>query len=97
MRNFSDFNIKVEMGAFTGNKVKVSKILNRRITVHTYKIGPSKHFSGECLQLQIEYDGQKHVCFSGSTKLKEQIRMVPENGFPFSATIIEENDMHLFT
>lgn len=97
MKSFSDFNIEVEVGSFIGNKLKVSKILNKKIIIHGYKIEPSKHFKGECLQMQIEIDGQKYVCFSGSIKLKEQIRLVPLNGFPFQSTIVEENDMHLFT
>lgn len=97
MKNFSDFNIKVESPAFTGDKVKVSKILNRSITVQAYKIEPSKHNSGNCLCLQIEFNQNKHIVFTGSKSLIDQIKQVPQNGFPFTATIVEENERHLFT
>ena len=97
MKNFSDFNIKVESHAFTGDKVKVSKILNRLITVHDYKIEPSKHNSGNCLCIQIELNQTKHVVFTGSTVLMEQIKQIPKSNLPFTATIIEDNDRYLFT
>lgn len=97
MKKFSDFNITVTQNAFTGDKIKISKILNRPITVHAFKLENSKMFKGECLHLQIDLNGNKHVCFSGSTKLMEQIKQVPESGFPFQTTIICENEMYLFS
>lgn len=97
MKKFSDFNIAISTNTFIGDKVRISKILNKKITVHAFKLGPSKHFKNECLQLQIEVNGNKHVCFSGSTKLIEQIQQVPKSGFPFEATIEDDNGMYLFT
>lgn len=97
MKKFSDFNIVISTNAFTGDKVRISKILNKKITVHAFKLEPSKHFKNECLHLQIEENGKMHVCFSGSTKLIEQIQQVPKSGFPFEATIEEDNGMYLFT
>lgn len=96
MKKFSDFNITVEQACFVGDKIKMSRILNRKIIVHAYKIGPSKHYKGDCIDMQVEVDGTKYVCFSGSQKLKEQILQVPESGFPFEATIVVENEAHLF-
>lgn len=97
MKSFSTFNIQVSNNTFLGDKVKISKILNREIIVHAFNIGPSKHFKGDCLQIHIEVNGNKHVCFSGSTKLIEQIKQVPSDGFPFQSTIVEDNEMYLFT
>ena len=97
MRKFSEFNIVVEHSSFTGDKIKMSKILNRSIVVHGYKIEDSKQNTGKCLYLQIEMSGVKHVVFTGSTKLQESIRQVPADGFPFETTIVEENEMYLFT
>lgn len=97
MKTFAAFNIKIEQSTFTGDKIKIKKILNIPVVVHGYKLEPSKHFKNECLHLQIEVNSQKHVCFSGSSKLIEQIKQVPQDGFPFTTTIVEDNDMYLFT
>lgn len=97
MKKFNDFNIKIECHAFTGDKIKVSKILNREITVQDFKIEPSKHNNGNCLYLQIKLNQTNHVVFTGSTVLMEQIKLIPSNGFPFITTIVEENDRFLFT
>jgi len=101
MNSFSQFNIKVESLAFEGDKIKMSRILNREIVVHHFKVEDSKVFkekgSGKCLCLQISFDNRKHVVFTGSTGLIEVIQKIPEAGFPFTTTIIEENDRYLFT
>lgn len=97
MKQFSDFNITIDQDSFLGDKIKIKNILNRKITVHAFKLGPSKHFNNKCLHLQIAVNGNKHVCFSGSTKLIEQIQQVPVNGFPFETTIVSEGEMYLFS
>lgn len=97
MKNFKDFGIKTESNSFTGDKIKISKILNRQITVHNYKIEDSKHNAGKCLNLQIELNGTKHVVFTGSVVLADQIIKIPEDGLPFSTIIVEENDRYQFT
>jgi len=101
MNTFSQFNIKVESQAFEGEKIKMSKILNREVVVHHFKIEDSKVFkergSGKCLCLQISFDQRKHVVFTGSTGLLEVIQKIPETGFPFTTTIVEENERYLFT
>lgn len=97
MKKFSDFNITVTQNVFTGDKIKITKILNREITVHAFKLEPSKHFKNECLHLQIEFNKDKYVLFTGSTKLIEQIQQVPASGFPFNTTIINESEMYLFS
>lgn len=96
MKKFSDFNIKVEIADFTGDKIKISKILNREILVERYKIDPSKVNSGNCLTLQIELAGEKRIIFTSAGTLLKQIEQVPPSGFPFHATIIEENDRYVF-
>jgi len=101
MNTFSQFNIKIESQAFEGDKIKMSKILNREIVVHHFKIEDSKVFkergSGKCLCLQISFDNRKHIVFIGATGLIEVIQKVPETGFPFTTTIVEENERYLFT
>lgn len=100
MRKFNEFNIKQESKSFTGEKIKMSKILNKEITVIDFKIVPSKFTekgNGNRLDLQIEVNGTKHVVFSGSVSLAEAIQQVPKDGFPFTTTIVEENDRFIFT
>lgn len=101
MNQFSQFNIKAPERGFEGDKIKISKILNREIVVHRYKIEDSKIFkksgSDKCLQMEISISGQKHVLFTGSVGLIETIQKIPDNGFPFKTTIIEENDRYLFS
>lgn len=96
MKKFSEFKIEITQKAFTGEKIKISKILNVPIVVHAFKLGKSKHFDNECLHLQIEFNNEKRVCFSGSTKLIEQIQQVPPQGFPFETKIECDNEMYLF-
>jgi len=101
MKNFSQFNIKPKTKGFEGDKIKMSKILNREIVVHHFKIEDSKVFknkgSGKCLHLQISVNSEKHIIFTSSSFLIEAIQQVPENGFPFTTVIVEENERYLFT
>ncbi len=102
MNNFKDFNIDTPPAkGFEGEKIRMSKILNREIVVYHYKLGDSKIFKDtgtcKCLQLQISVDNRKHVLFTSATALIEVIQQIPEKGFPFSTMIIEENDRFMFT
>lgn len=97
MKKFRDFNIQIETNTFIGDKIKISKVLNRKITVHTFKIEASKFNNGKCLYLQIDLEGVKHIVFTGSTVLTEMIKQVPTEGFPFETTIVEDNERYMFT
>ena len=101
MNSFSQFNIKTPDIGFEGEKIKISRILNREIVVHAFKLSDSKVFkdrgTGKCLQLQISFNSEKHVVFTSSSGLIDAIQQVPESGFPFTATIIEEKDRFRFT
>jgi hypothetical protein len=81
-----------------GEKIKISYVLNRPIEVHRFEIKPSKQdASGECLYLQIVLNGEKRVLFTGSKYLIQTIRQVPKKNFPFTTTIISDNERYLFT
>lgn len=101
MNTFSQFSIQAPTRGFEGDKIKMSRILNREIVVHDFKIEDSKVFkekgSGKCLQLQISFSNEKHVVFTSASGLIEVILQIPKNGFPFTTTIIEENDRYIFT
>jgi len=98
MNNFKDFKIKAELSTFTGDKIKVDRILNAEITILAYKIEDSKVKQGtKCLVLQLEKNGTKHILFTGSTILMQMIKQVPEDKFPFKTTIIKESEHLEFT
>ncbi len=99
MKTFKDFNIKADTKCFVGDKIKMAKIVNREIVVSDYKLGDTKVYRDgtKCLQLQIKVGADNHVVFTSAIGLIEAIEQVPKEGFPFTTTIIEENDRFLFT
>lgn len=44
MNQFSQFNIKTPERGFEGDKIKISKVLNREIIVHRFRLEDSKIF-----------------------------------------------------
>lgn len=101
MKKFSQFNIEVTSKCFVGDKIKMAKVLNREIVVHDFRIEDSKIFldrgTGKCLHLQISINDEKHILFTSASGLIEAIQQVPADDFPFTTTIIEENDRFKFT
>ena len=102
MNRFSQFNITTAATkGFEGEKIKISKVLNREIVVHDFKIEESKLFkekgTGKCLHLQISFNDEKHIIFTSSGGLINAIQQIPEGEFPFITTIVEENDRYNFT
>jgi hypothetical protein len=98
MTAFKDLGIKPELSTFTGDKIKIDKLLNAEISVLDYKIEDSKVKAGtKCLILQLEKSGIKHVLFTGSTILIQMIQKVPKDKYPFTTTIIKESEHLEFT
>jgi hypothetical protein len=101
MNRFSQFNIKPPSRGFEGEKIKMSRILNKEIVIHDFKIEDSKVFkdkgTGKCLHLQISINQEKHILFTSSRLLIEAIEQIPRDKFPFVATIIEDNNSFQFT
>lgn len=100
MRKFSELGIKSSHRALIGDKVKIKHILNREILVWDFKIEKSKfskNKSGMYLHLQIEFDGHKHIVFTGSDVLIDLIQQVPEDAFPFMTTIVQTGEYFEFT
>lgn len=98
MKQFSEFGIKPSLPGFIGDKIKIERVLNRKIIIHDFRIEDSKFGNKtKCLYLQIELNATKHIIFTGSYGLLEQIQQVPKSEFPFTATIIKENDRYEFT
>jgi len=98
MNNFKDFKIKPEISTFTGDKIKIEKLLNAEISVLAYKIEDSKVKQGtKLLTLHLEKSGTKHVLFTGSAILMQMIKQVPEDKFPFKTIIVKESEHLEFT
>lgn len=100
MTEFKTLNIQAPETTFTGDKIKLSKLLNTPIKVIRYKIEESKFKekgNGQRLVLQLEKDGTTHVLFSSSITLQAMIKQVPENKFPFTTTIQLINERPQFT
>ena len=96
MKSFRELNIKSETRGFTGDKIKIKKILNVPISVLDFKIEDSK-FDGKCLHLQIQMGETKYVVFTGSKNLMDAIGQVNKTDFPFTTTIVEDNERYQFT
>lgn len=100
MNYFKDMGIKAPDTAFTGDKIKLSKILNEEIIVLQYKIEKSKFEekgNGNRLVLQIEWKGNLHILFSGSITLMDMISKVPKHKMPFTTHIRLINERPQFT
>ena len=98
MNSFKDFGITRETKGFKGDKIKTDRLLNREITVHDYKLEDSKKEVGtKCLHLQISINDSYHVVFTAGKDLIADIQKVPKEGFPFTTTIVKENDWLKFT
>lgn len=100
MKSFSEFNIQPTKGGMKGTKIKIDRVLNRPITVHSFKLEESKfskNKSGKCLHLQIELDNVMHVIFTGSDILIDMIGQVPQGALPFKTTIIREQEHFEFS
>lgn len=101
MNSFSAFKIRIRDRAFVGDKIKISKIIGNEIVVHAFKIEDSKIFkdrgTGKCLHIQISINGEKHILFTSAGGLIDAIQQIPEDGFPFTTTIIKDEERILFS
>lgn len=99
MKTFKDLNIKVESEGFTGDQIKISRIMDKDIIVLKYKIGPSKYpekGNGQCLTLQIKLGEETHVVFTGSIALMDTIQQVKTEDMPFLTKITKPNERFQF-
>jgi hypothetical protein len=101
MNQFRNLGVKpVESQNFIGDKIKMSKLFDKTITVHDYKIEPSKFPKPgceNCMYMQISVKEIKHIVFTTSKYLISTIKQIPKEKFPFETTIIEANDSFQFT
>lgn len=93
-RRFSDF--AKDHVPLDGAKLKIDDVLNKEILVTAVRIKPSKYGKTPCLTIQLELNGQRYVCFTGSTVLGDQAKMY-EGELPFVATIKKIDKYYTFT
>lgn len=96
MEQFSDF--AEGPGPLDGDKIRIDDVLNKELVVTGYKTKQSKYpKSGQiCLMLQVVMDDKKHVLFTGSVVLLEQMEKY-HNHLPFIATIRKIDRYYTFT
>ena len=71
-------DIVPDRNTLDGSKVKIDSVLNLPLTFTGWEIRESKHKkdgADKCLTLQFELNGMKHVLFTGSNVLIEQVNM----------------------
>jgi len=93
MKRFSDFS-KEEI--LDGDKIKIDDVLNKEINIIGCSIKSSKLKDGKYLTLQIEFNGEKYVIFTGSGVLIDQIEKY-KSEMPFMTTIRKINKYYSFT
>lgn len=100
MKKFSELDIETPILPFVGDKIKISKLLNKDIVVLNYRIGDSKYndkASNNVLTLHIQFEGESRILFTGSTVLMNQLRSTKPEHFPFSAIIVKEGEYYKLT
>jgi hypothetical protein len=91
---FGDF---ADEEAFDGDKLRLDEILNKEILVTGYKIKDSHQKKGtQYLTIHFELGGEKHVTFTGSAVLMDQLKKY-ESHLPFLAIIKKINRHYTFS
>jgi hypothetical protein len=84
--------------AFPGFQLNIDRLLNKTITVHKFKIEPSKQKAGtEYLTMEIMYEGERRIVWSGGKALIDAIRQTADEDFPFETTIIKNDRQYQFS
>ena len=96
MKKFSDFS---KENILDGDKIRIDDVLNEEVLITGYAIKDSrysKNKNGKYLTLQIVKDEEKHVIFTGSDVLIDQLEKYSEE-VPFTATIKKINKYYSLT
>jgi len=93
VKRFSDF---AKETILDGTKIRIDDMLNKEVMILAYRVTDSKHSDRDCLTIQLQYDNQHHVIFTGSAVLADQIKKY-ESELPFMATIRKINKYYSLT
>jgi len=98
-KKFSDLGINVDLGnIFSGDKISITKIINKTIIVNSYKLDKSKYENKMCLTIQIKVDDQDRIVFTSSKNLINQIEQIKKEDFPVETKIeIINKNGYVFT
>ena len=99
MTRFKDLNIKTHSDHLVGEKIKISKVLNKDIIITGFKIEQSKYpknKSGKCLYLQIDADEERRVVFTGSDVLIGIMEQIKKEDLPIETMIVQEGEHYEF-
>jgi len=96
-KKFGDF--ADEPPLLEGEKLKIEQLINKEILVLGYRIADSK-YNGESpkkyLTIQLSMEDSKHIVFTGSKVLRDQIEKYSKE-IPFFATIKKVDKYYTFT
>ncbi len=100
MKLFSELGIKVDQIPMAGEKIKINRVVNKQIEVVDFELNSSK-FNSEsghkCLKLQIRFENELRVVFTGATMLVQAISKIEKTNLPFMTIIVENNGFYTFT
>lgn len=98
MKNFGDLGIRPSQKMFIGDKIKINRLMNREIVVNCFEVRPSKYpeKGKDALILQIEFEGESRIVFTGSKVLIDQVLQVGTDDFPFTTTIVKNGEHYEF-
>ncbi len=100
MKTFDELNLPQQENGFSGDKIAMKKILNKKVVVENYRIVPSKYpDKGNPLRLdlQISIGEEKHITWTIAKGLQDTIQKIPKTSLPFETTIVSKNDKYFFT
>jgi hypothetical protein len=98
MKKFSE--IEKSRGKLEGLKLHIDTILNRSIRLLAFEVTPSKHNAEQCLTIQYEVEEAppeggdmawvKHITFTGSKALINQLEGIDASDLPVETKIIKQ-------
>ncbi|PTN08035.1 reverse transcriptase (RNA-dependent DNA polymerase) [Mangrovibacterium marinum] len=100
MKLFSELGITVDSAPMSGEKIKINRVVNKEIEVVDYELNESKYNESahrKCLKLQVRYEGELRVIFTGSNMLIKAIQQVNKAMLPFKTVIVEQSGFYQFT
>lgn len=96
MNKFSDFGDT--SSALDGEKLNIEEVIDREIIINDFRIRKSKfeRGSGKYLTIQFILNDKKHVLFTGSEVLTDQLEKYKEK-LPFIAVIKKVKKFYTLT
>lgn len=93
MKKFSDFGIEIEKDKkiFEVPKISITDILNCEIIVLAFQKGIKTQHGNDRYVIKIRHNNNEYKFFTNSGNLKQVLDKVPEDGFPFTATIKQQS------